>query len=272
MELTGFEGKLAVVTGAGRMRSIGREVAVQLARAGCDVVVTGTGKAREQMPPDEVAANWHDIDSVAEEIVGLSRRGLPVVCDVTDEVAVHRLGAVIDAEFGRVDIVVNNAGAPLGTDRRPLIELDAASWNRVIQTNLTGTFLMSREFGRRLVDQGQGGSVVNMSSIAGKLLPPNSAAYAASKAGVQAITACMAQELGRANVRVNAICPGYVETVRLDQISKNATWQSTLAAIPLGRTGSPSDIAAAVLFLCSEQGAWVTGQSWNVDGGHVVQH
>ncbi|WP_326837565.1 SDR family oxidoreductase [Amycolatopsis rhabdoformis] len=271
MQLTGLENKVAIVTGAGRMRSIGREIAVGLARAGCDVVVTGTGRPRDRRPADEVAAGWRDIDSVADEIRALGRRALPVVSDVTDEAAVAALARTVVAEFGRVDILVNNAGAPIGTDRRPVVGLDLASWNRVLQTNLTGTFLVSREIGRLMVERGEGGCIVNMSSVAGKLLPPNSAAYAASKAGVQALTACMAQEVGGANVRVNALCPGYVETVRLDGVADDA-WAAMLASIPLGRAGSPADIASAVLFLCSDQGAWVTGQAWNVDGGHVVGH
>jgi NAD(P)-dependent dehydrogenase (short-subunit alcohol dehydrogenase family) len=271
MTLTGLVGKVAVVTGAGRMRSLGREIAVALAQAGCDVVITGTGRPRDRLPADEQAAGWRDIDSVADEIRALGRRALPVVADVTDEAAIEALADTVVVEFGRVDILVNNAGAPIGPDRRPVVELGADAWRRVLDINLTGTFLMSRTFGRLLVEAGAGGSIVNISSIAGKLMPPNSAAYAASKAGVHALTACMAQEVGSARVRVNAICPGYIATSRLDGLRHDPAWQSAVARIPLG-LGSPADVSSTVLFLCSDEGAWITGQAWNVDGGHVVQH
>lgn len=272
MELTGFEGKVAVVSGAGRMRSMGRRIATDLADAGCHVVVTGTGRPRESRPVDEVAAGWEDIDSVADEIRRKGRRCLPVVSDVSDEEHVDRLADLVLAEFGRVDFLVNNAGSPIGDDRRAVTDLDVSTWRRVVDVNLSGTFLMSRRFGRVMVESGWGGSIVNMSSIAGKLLPPFSAAYATSKAAVQALTACMAQEVGPRGVRVNALCPGYVETSRLDGMDREEEWKQTLARIPLRRAGLPSDVSGAVLFLCSDQGSWVTGQSWNVDGGHVVQH
>jgi NAD(P)-dependent dehydrogenase (short-subunit alcohol dehydrogenase family) len=270
---TGFEDKVAVVTGAGRMRSIGRPIAVELARAGCDVVLTGTGRAPDRYPEDEQAAGWRDIESVAEEVRALGRRALPVVSDVSDEAAVEALAARVLEEHGRVDILVNNAGAARGDDRRPVVDLDAAQWRTVLDVNLTGSFLMSKVFGRTMVASGNGGSIVNMSSIAGKKLSPNTAAYAASKAGLQALTACMAQEVGGAGVRVNAICPGVIDTSRMDDLGRGEQWQRLVdAAIPLGRAGTGEDIAHAVLFLCSDQGAWVTGQSWNVDGGTVVQH
>src|SRR5438876_7512347 len=122
-ELTGLDGKVAVVTGAGRMRSIGRRIAVALAKAGCDVVVTGTGRSPERYPDDEKAADWRDIDSVAEEIRALGRRALPVVSDVSDPRAVDSLAAGVVDEMGRVDIVVNNASAPRGADRVPVVDV-----------------------------------------------------------------------------------------------------------------------------------------------------
>jgi NAD(P)-dependent dehydrogenase (short-subunit alcohol dehydrogenase family) len=270
---TGFENKVAVVTGAGRMRSIGRPIAVELARAGCDVVLTGTGRSPDRYPDDEKAAGWRDIESVAEEVRALGRRALPVVSDVADEASVEALAARVLDELGRVDILVNNAGAARGEDRVPVIDLDPAAWRTVLDVNLTGSFLMSKVFGRHLVAAGNGGSIVNMSSIAGKRLSPNTAAYAASKAGLQALTACMAQEVGGAGVRVNAICPGIIDTSRMDDLGRGEQWQQVVnAMIPLGRAGTGDDIAHAVVYLCSDQGAWVTGQSWNVDGGTVVQH
>ena len=272
-ELTGLTDKVAVVTGAGRMRSIGRPIAVELARAGCDVVLTGTGRSPDRYPDDEKAAGWRDIESVAEEVRALGRRAVTAVSDVSDLAAVEALAARTMDELGRVDIVVNNAGASKGEDRKPVVDLDPALWHTVINVNLTGSFLMSKVFGRLLVDGGRGGSIVNISSIAGKVLSPTTSAYAASKAGIHALTACMSGEVGQYGIRVNAICPGVIDTSRMDDLGRGEVWDELVATrIPMGRAGTGDDIAYAVVYLCSDQGAWVTGQAWNVDGGTVVQH
>jgi NAD(P)-dependent dehydrogenase (short-subunit alcohol dehydrogenase family) len=268
-----LEGKVAVVTGAGRMRSIGRAIAVGLARAGCDVVVTGSGRPPERYPADEQAAGWRDIDSVADEIKAEGRRALAVVNDVRDALAVDALADRVMAEFGRVDIVVNNAGAARGPDRVPVVEVDLDVWRHVIDVNLHGAFHMSRSFGRKLIEQGTGGSIINISSIAGKLLPPNTAAYAASKAGLQALTASMAREVAQYGIRVNALCVGIVDTSRMDDVPRGAAWDDLVRRnVPLRRAGTGADIANVVVFLASDAGAWITGQSYNVDGGQVVAH
>jgi 3-oxoacyl-[acyl-carrier protein] reductase len=271
-ELSGFDGKVAVVTGAGRMRSIGRAVAVRLAEAGCDVVITGTGRPEADYPEEEKAAGWRDIESVADEIRELGRRALPAVSNVADECAVSALAEQVIKEFGRVDILVNNAGAARGADRCAVIDIDPAVWQKVIDVNLTGTFLMSRTFGRHMVEAGRGGSIVNISSIAGKRLSPFAGAYAASKAAIHALTACMAQEVGASQVRVNAVCPGFIDTSRMDGMGRGAEWDRTIGTIPLKRAGTGDDVASIVLYLCADQGSWVTGQAWNIDGGSVVQH
>ena len=269
-ELTGLAGKVAVVTGAGRMRSIGRSLAVELARAGCDVVVTGTGRRPEDRPADEVAAGWRDIESVADEVRALGRRALPVVCDVTDPDDVRRLLDLVLAELGRVDVVVNNAAASRGEDRVPLTELSVESFDRVIAVNLRGTFLMTHVFGRQLVAQGDGGSIINISSIGGELSGAGTGAYSASKAGVQSLTSSAAKELGSHGIRVNALCPGVTETGRIGDRDPES-WQAYVRAnLPLGRTGEPAEVAAVAVFLASDQAAWVTGQAWNVDGGQLT--
>jgi 3-oxoacyl-[acyl-carrier protein] reductase len=271
--LSGLEDKVAVVTGAGRMRSIGRTAAVELARAGCNVAVTGTGRPPNLYPDEEKTAGWRDVESVADEIRSLGRRALAVVSSVADFSAIVALADQVIDEFGRVDIVVNNAGAARGVDRVGVVDLDPDVLRTVIDVNLIGTFLMSKVFGQRLVDQGSGGSIVNISSIAGKIFGPNSAAYSASKAGVQAMTACMAREVAEHGIRVNALCPGIIDTSRMDDVGRGEAWHAMVQTyIPLGRAGTTSDVAALIAFLCSDQGAWVTGQSWNVDGGTVVQH
>ncbi len=270
LTLTGLEGKVAVVTGAGRMRSIGRPIAAELARAGCDVVLTGTGRAPERYPDDEKQAGWRDIDSVAEEVRALDRRALPVISDVSDPGAVDRLLAEVLGTFGRVDIIVNNAAAARGADRVPVIDLDVDLWRTVIDVNLNGTFYMSRAFGRALAEQGNGGSIVNISSDAGKMMSASTAAYSASKAGIHALTCAMASELGRSRVRVNAICPGIVDTYRLDDIPRGQQWDDFVARVPLGRASSGEDIAWMTVYLCSDQGSWITGQLYSVNGGTLT--
>ena len=271
LTLTGLDGKVAVVTGAGRMRSIGRPIAVELARAGCDVVLTGTGRPPERYPDDEKAAGWRDIDSVAEQVQALGRRAVPVVSDVSDPAAVDRLLAEVLGTFGRVDIVVNNAGAARGADRVPVIDLDIDLWRTVIDVNLNGTFYMSRAFGRAIVEQGHGGSIVNISSIGGKMMPGRAAAYAASKAGIHALTCAMASELGGSGVRVNAICPGIVDTYRMDDIPRGEQWDNMVKSmVPLGRASNGEDIAWMAVYLCSDQGSWITGQLYSVNGGTLT--
>lgn len=272
LTLSGIEGKVAVVTGAGRMKSIGRAIAVELANAGADVVVTGTGRPPERYPDDEKAAGWKDIASVAPEIEAAGRRALPLVSDAGDEAAVRDLLARVLDEFGRVDFVVNNAGAARGPDRVPVVDMPVDAWDTVLRVNLRGAFLMSKVFGGRLVEQGGGGAIVNISSIAGKLLPPNTAAYAASKAGLQALTASMAQEVGAHGVRVNAICPGLVDTSRMADVFGDPDFAARAARIPIGRAGLGEDIGWAAVYLCSDQGSWITGQSINVCGGNAVAH
>ena len=144
LELTGLAGKVAVVTGAGRMRAIGRAIAVELARAGCDVVVTGTGRDPSRYPREERDVGWRDVESVAEEIRSLGRRATPAVLDVTDEDAVSALVDQVYAAYGRLDVVVNNAAAARGADRVPVVDLPVDVWDHVLRVNLRGTFLVSR--------------------------------------------------------------------------------------------------------------------------------
>lgn len=270
LELTGLDGKVAVVTGAGRMRSIGRPIAVELARAGCDVVVTGTGRSPDRYPDDEKAAGWRDIESVADEIRALGRKATAVVSDVSDDRSVDALVHQVIKEHGRIDFVVNNAGAARGEDRRPIVDVEPDVWRHVIDVNLNGSFLMSRAFARKMIEQGEGGGIVNISSIGGKMLPPENAAYAASKAGLHALTACMSGEVGKDNIRVNAICPGIIDTSRLDDM-RGEMWDRVVQDyIPLGRAGTGEEIAYMTVFLCSDQGAWITGQIYSVDGGQVA--
>jgi 3-oxoacyl-[acyl-carrier protein] reductase/meso-butanediol dehydrogenase/(S,S)-butanediol dehydrogenase/diacetyl reductase len=265
-------GKVAIVTGAGRRRSIGRPIAVALAREGCDIVLTGTGRRLEDYPEDEKATGWRDIESVAEEIRAQGRRALPLVSDVRSAQAIDALIERTVAELGSVDIVVNNAGAARGEDRVAVVDLDEAVWRNVIDTNLTGTFLMSRAVARRLIQQGTGGRIINISSIAGRLHGANTSAYSASKAGIQSLTCSMAAELASHQVTVNAVLPGIIDTFRMDDMGRGEEWQRAIKQrIPLGRAGTGEDIAEMVAFLCSPKAEWITGQCYIVDGGTVRQ-
>jgi 3-oxoacyl-[acyl-carrier protein] reductase len=267
--LTGFDGTVAVVTGAGRMRSIGRPIALALARAGCDVVLTGSGKPASAYPEDEQRAGWRDIQSVGDEVRALGRRALTVVSDVRDPAAIETLAERTLAEFGRVDFVINNAGSTRGSDRVPAVGLPLSEWQRVLGTNLDGTFYMSRCFARHMGTLGRGGVILNISSIAGRMRSPNTAAYATSKAAIDALSTVLAGELGAKGIRVNSVAPGMIDTSRMDDVPRGKVWDDIVRNnIPLQRAGTGEDIAHMVVFLCSEQAAWITGQTIYVDGGH----
>jgi 3-oxoacyl-[acyl-carrier protein] reductase/meso-butanediol dehydrogenase/(S,S)-butanediol dehydrogenase/diacetyl reductase len=270
LSLTGFDGKVAVVTGAGRMRSIGRPIAVTLAAAGCDVVLTGTGKSPDRYPEDERQAGWRDIESVADEVRALGRRALPVVSDVADPAAVEALSQRVVAEMGRVDFVVNNAGSTRGRDRQPVVTLPVSEWQRVVDTNLNGSFYMCQAFARRMIEAGRGGAIINISTLGARLLAGGTAAYASSKLAINGLTTILSGELGGHGIRVNAVCPGLIDTSRLDDVGRGEAWNQLVKTfIPLGRAGTGEDIAHMVAFLCSDQGSWISGQSIYVDGGYA---
>jgi 3-oxoacyl-[acyl-carrier protein] reductase len=263
-------GKVAIVTGAGRMRSIGRPIAKRLARAGAAVVISGTGRPPERYPDDEKAAGWRDIDSVADEIRQAGGRCLALVSDIADPRAVEALVERTVAEFGRLDILINNASAARGEDRVAAIELKYDVWKKVMVTNLDGTFLMSCAAARRMIAQGQGGSIVNISSIASKIAAARSAAYSASKAAVNALSRSMALDLAPNRIRVNAICPGLIDTFRLDDLGRGESWEKLVKNfIPLGYAGDGTECAELVLFLVGDRGKWITGQAMNIDGGSI---
>ena len=152
-----LSGQVAIVTGAGRMRGIGHAAAVVLAEMGADVVITGTGRDPDTFPDDEKRAGWRDIDSVASEVEALGVKALPLVIDVTDAQQVANMIERTVSALGRLDIIVNNAAAPYGADRVPVLEVDEAVFKRVIDVKLGGTFLCSKAAAARMVAQGAGG-------------------------------------------------------------------------------------------------------------------
>lgn len=263
-----LEGKVAIVTGAGRLRAIGRATAVALAEMGAHVVITGTGRDPATFPDDEKAIRWEDIESVAEQIRQKGVRALTIVADVSKSDQVQRTVDTALAEFGRIDILVNNAAFARGPDRTSVVEMDESIFRRVLEVKVVGSFLMSKAVIPIFIRQGQGGRIVNISSIAGKLGTPRASAYVASNAAIQGFTQSLAKELGPHRITVNAVCPGLTDTSRLDDLGRGDLWERTLKErVPLQRAASDSEIAGLIAFLCSQRGEYINGQLINMDGG-----
>ncbi|WCT72193.1 SDR family NAD(P)-dependent oxidoreductase [Sphingomonas naphthae] len=263
-----LDGKVALVTGAGRRRSIGRAIAMAFADAGAAVALIGTGRDPDTFPDDEKARGWRDIDSVADEIVSRGGTATTIVADIADPADSADAIAQTIARLGRLDILVNNAGAARGADRGPAIDLPFDEWRRVHRVNVDGTFLMAQAAGRAMIDRAEGGAIVNISSVASRLANAGTAAYASSKAAMNTLSRVLAMELAPHAIRVNAILPGIVDTARVDDLGRGERWQEFLRGFsPMGRAGDAQDIAALCLFLCGDQGRWITGQDIAVDGG-----
>jgi NAD(P)-dependent dehydrogenase (short-subunit alcohol dehydrogenase family) len=264
-------GKVAIVTGAGRHKGIGRYIALALARDGADVVVTGSGRAPETFPEAEKEIGWRDIDSVADEIRELGRRALPLVTDMTKAEDAQRLANEALKEMGRIDILVNNAASGRGNDRVPIIQLEESEWRRVIDLNLTGAFLVTRAVAGKMVEQNEGGRIVNISSILGRQGMATSAAYSASKAGLLLLTQVLALELAPRRINVNAVCPGLIGTSRMEDVTAPGPIRDmVMRTTPLGREGYPEEVGDLVAFLCGPGGDYMTGQTINIDGGRVM--
>ncbi len=275
-----FEGKSVLVTGCGRVRGIGRALAVAFARAGADVTATdiataGTRNENEE-GLEEIRQGWKGLESLAAEIQGLGRRVLTLVGDVSRAADAERFVAESLARFGRIDVLVNNAAAPHGADRRLVWEVPEAAWDLVLDVNLKGTFLMSRAVIPHMMSR-RSGRIINMASVSGKRGTPRRGAYTASKFGVIGLTQVLAQELAAHAITVNAICPGSVDTSRRESTSRRERALAegnpgapVLGLPPTGRVARPDDIARLALFFASEQSDHITGQAWNVDGGSVM--
>jgi 3-oxoacyl-[acyl-carrier protein] reductase/meso-butanediol dehydrogenase/(S,S)-butanediol dehydrogenase/diacetyl reductase len=265
-----LKGKCAIVTGAGRFRSIGRQIALELARQGVNIVLTGTGRDPSRFPSEEREIGWNDITSVAAEVKAAGADALPLVSDVGDPRSVDGVMAAAIDRFGGIDVLINNAGAAIGADRAPVVELAVEEWNRVLRVNLDGAFLMSRAAAQAMIARGKGGAIVNISSIGSRQAIARSAAYTASKAALNALSRVMAVELAPHDIRVNAVLPGLVKTSRLAELdlSKGDQWDAFVKSyVPLGVAGDGSEIAWMCTFLCSDMGRWITGQDICVDGG-----
>ena len=244
-----FDGRVAVVTGGAK--GIGRAVTRVLAAGGAKVVLSGR---------DEAA-----LEEACAEVKGHGGEAVAAKADVSLEADADALCEKTIAAFGKADILVNNAGV---TKDGLLLRMSDADWNQVLDTNLKGAFHCIRAFARPMVRQ-RWGRIVNVSSVIGLIGNAGQANYAASKAGLIGLTKAVAKELASRHITVNAVAPGFIETAMTEALTEKVR-EGLLAQIPLGRLGSPEDVAHAVAFLCSEEAGYVTGQVVTIDGGMVM--
>ena len=245
-----LDGKCALVTGASR--GIGRAVALKLASEGAKVALNFAG--------NEAAAN-----EVRQEIEAAGGQAILVKADVANEAAVQEMVQKTADAFGRIDILVNNAGI---TRDGLLARMKEEDWDAVLSTNLKGVFLTTKAVAKLMMKQ-RAGRIVNMASVVGVCGNAGQANYSAAKAGVIGFTKTIARELASRGVTANAVAPGFIATDMTSVLSDKAK-EAALTGIPLGRMGTPEDVAAAVLFLVSDQSSYITGQVLHVDGGMVM--
>ena len=271
-------GKVALVTGAGGERGMGRAIATRLAREGADVVINDV----REKPYADSPSGWGGLEAVVREIEDLGRGALGLVADISDAAQVDNMVRRAIERFGHIDILVNNAGSRPGRDRVPVVDLEEDAWDEVQRVNVKGTFLCSRAVGREMIARRQGGKIIIISSVAGKRGRARFAAYCASKFALIGFQS-LALELAPHDINVNAICPGSVETERTDYIAAALVpegesleeYQAQTALqraqdIPLGRVALGPDIARTAAFLASSESDYLTALSISVSGGSVM--
>jgi len=281
-----LEGKIAIVTGAGGKRGIGRATALCLAQKGADVVVSDISLSGIRYTEDDRIEGWQGLKDVEVEIRALGRKAIAVEADISSGQQVEEMVARCIAEFGRIDILVNNAGIS-GPRNVPALDVPEKDWHQIIAVNIMGTYLCVRAVAKRMIEQGQGGKIINIASMYGKFYPGRGhGPYAVSKFGVIGLTQVLARELASYRINVNAVCPNTIATdisaganirgymrsgMSLDEATAKS-YANTLPQIPLGRAGQPEDVAKIVTFLASSDSDYMTGQAINVTGGFLMCH
>lgn len=251
LEKFSLKGKVAMVTGSSK--GLGEAAAMAMARAGADIAVCGR--------------NREDIDKVVDKVNATGSRAAGFVLEVTSTETVQKGVAEILDHFGRIDILLNNAGTNY---RVPVLEFPEEEWDRVIDTNLKGYYLVAKAVVPQMVKNGYG-KVINMSSILGRIAIINQLAYASAKGGVEQMTKIMALEWAKLGVRVNAIAPTYFETDMVKQIRNDKErFDFINARTPMGRWGHLEEIEGVVVFLASPASDFITGQSIAIDGGWTI--
>lgn len=247
-----LKGKTAVVTGASR--GIGRSVAVCLARAGADVVLWGRDRKA--------------LGEALSEVQGCGVQAVVDAFDVTDPAAVKRATATAIERFGKIDTAVVNAGV---NELKPFLDWTPDEWDRVIGANLIGAMHTMQAIGRHMTER-KSGSMITMSSIYSFVGAPGNSIYCLTKGGLMQLTKCVALEWSRFNVRVNAICPGWIETdLTTPYMQDEKTIAAGLKQIPMRRFGKPDDIGPMAVYLAADESQWVTGQSFVIDGGQIAR-
>lgn len=270
-----LQGKVALITGAGRRAGLGEGIARRLLQEGCKVVLTDIGKVRGAEMPVTAVGTDEELAQVAAELAASSGgECVAMALDVLEEAQVEAVVKATVERFGRLDILVNNAG--IGYLMKSLVDIDAREWDAVLGVNLRGAFLAIKHAGRQMIAQG-GGRIVNIASQAAKSAFPHAAAYCSSKHGLVGLTRVAALELGAHGINVNAVCPNHVTTglgawqneyfAEKQGKSVEQYLADMRARIPAGRPGLPSDTAAATAFLCSDDAVYITGEAINVSGG-----
>jgi len=244
-----LSGRVAFVTGASQ--GIGRACALKLATAGAAVAVA--------------ARNQEKLNELVHEIAGTGGKAAAFALDVADEDQVKSTLKSAVAQFGKIDILVNNAGI---TRDQLVMRMKRADWDAVLQTNLTSAYLCIQQVIGSMLKQ-RWGRIINITSIFGQMGQAGQANYSASKAGLIGLTMAIAREVGSRNITCNAVAPGFIETAMTAVLSDEFK-QTAVKQIPLGRVGSPDDVASAVAFLASDDASYITGHVLNVNGGMLM--
>lgn len=277
-----LKGKVALVTGAGGMRGIGRAIAVRLASEGADVAVTDHPQAF--ITPDARERGWKGVESVAEEIQAMGRQGLAIKADLTSIPDVEDMVRQVFNKMGKIDILVNNAGIP-GPLRTQMVDMEQKDFERVLKINLSGTFLVTKPVAKAMIQRGEGGKIIMISSVNSKHGFNGLSIYGASKAAMNSLAQTLALELAQYKINVNAVCPARfitdIDYPLIEQLAKEkgVSFEEARELMPkayeadktpLGRRGYVEEIGNYVAFLASSDADYITGQALNICGGIMM--